>query len=162
MENPKKVTGAFALDFDKKEFSTVDAADGWRSYFMQDVSVAAYRAFRTEGLSARQRMARFTERLADCEIESAGHLSARQISFAEEISEIDGRLNFYMETNFDVDAVFGTTPTTTWRRGRCAMSWRWTCTGPMAGRNLFLTPSTPLRKRSCCGRWRRTAWSRPA
>jgi len=108
MENPKKVTGAFALDFDKKEFSTVDAADGWRSYFMQDVSVAAYRAFRTEGLSARQRMARFTERLADCEIESAGHLSARQISFAEEISEIDGRLNFYMETNFDVDAVFGT------------------------------------------------------
>lgn len=108
MESPKKVTGAFALDFDKKEFSTVDAEDGWRSYFMQDVSVAAYHAFRTEGLSARQRMARFTERLADCEIQSAGHLSARQISFAEEISEIDGKLNFYMETNFDVDAVFGT------------------------------------------------------
>lgn len=108
MENPKKVTGAFALDFDKKEFSTVDAADGWRSYFMQDVSVAAYRAFRAEGLSERQRMARFTERLADCEIGSAGHLSARQVSFAEEISEIDSRLNFYMETNFDVDAVFGT------------------------------------------------------
>ena len=108
MENPKKVTGAFALDFDKKEFSTVDAADGWRSYFMQDVSVAAYRAFRAEGLSERQRMARFTERLADCEIGSAGHLSARQVSFAEEISEIDSRLNFYMETNFDVDAMFGT------------------------------------------------------
>ena len=108
MENPKKVTGAFALDFDKKEFSTVDAADGWRSYFMQDVSAAAYRAFRTEGLSKRQRMARFTERLADCKIQSAGHLSVRQISFAEEISEIDGRLNFYMETNFDVDAMFGT------------------------------------------------------
>ena len=108
MENPKKVTGAFALDFDKKEFSTVDAADGWRSYFMQDVSAAAYRAFRAEGLSDRQRMARFTERLADCEIGSAGHLSARQVSFAEEISEIDSRLNFYMETSFDVDAVFGT------------------------------------------------------
>lgn len=108
MENPQKVTGAFALDFDKKEFSTVDAADGWRTYFMQDVSVAAYRAFRAEGLSNQQRMARFTERLADCEIGSAGHLSARQISFADEISEIDGKLNFYMETNFDVDAVFGT------------------------------------------------------
>ena len=108
MENPKKVTGVFALDFDKKEFSTVDAADGWRSYFMQDVSVAAYRAFRAEGLSDRQRMARFMERLADCKIQSAGHLSARQVCFAEEISEIDGRLNFYMETNFDVDAMFGT------------------------------------------------------
>lgn len=108
MENPKKVTGAFTLNFDKKEFSTVDAADGWRSYFMQDVSAAAYRAFRAEGLTERQRMARFTERLADCEIGSAGHLSARQVSFAEEISEIDSRLNFYMETNFDVDAVFGT------------------------------------------------------
>lgn len=108
MENPKKVTGAFTLDFDKKEFPTVDAADGWWTYFMQDVSAAAYRAFRAEGLSERQRMARFTERLADCEIESAGHLSAMQVSFAEEISEIDGRLNFYMETNFDVDAVFGT------------------------------------------------------
>lgn len=108
METPKKVTGAFALDFDKKAFSTVDSADGWRSYFMQDVSAAAYRAFRAEGLSNRQRMARFTERLADCEIGSAGHLSARQVCFAEEISEIDGRLNFYMETSFDVDAMFGT------------------------------------------------------
>lgn len=108
MENPKKVTGAFALDFDKKEFSTVDSADGWRSYFMQDVSVAAYRAFRAEGLSDRQRMARFLERLADREIGSAGHLSARQIFFAERISEIDGKLNFYMKTNFDVDAMFGT------------------------------------------------------
>ena len=48
------------------------------------------------------------ERLADSEMKSAGHLSARQVSFAEEISEIGGRLNFYMETNFDVDAMFGT------------------------------------------------------
>lgn len=108
MENPKKVTGAFALDFDKKEFSTVDAVDGWRAYFMQDVSAAAYRAFRAEGLSERQRMARFTERLADCEIGSAGHLSARQVSFAEEISEIDSRLNFYVENVLFLIARFWT------------------------------------------------------
>ena len=108
MENPKKVTGAFALDFDKKEFSSVDAEDGWRTYPMRDVSTAVYHACRAEGLSSRQRLARFTERLADSEMESAGHLSARQVSFAEEISEIDSRLNFYMETNFDVDAMFGT------------------------------------------------------
>lgn len=35
-------------------------------------------------------------------------LSEQDISFAEEISEVGNLLNFYMETNFDVDAVFGT------------------------------------------------------
>ncbi len=30
------------------------------------------------------------------------------LSFAEEISEINGLLNFYLQTDFDVDAVFGT------------------------------------------------------
>lgn len=108
LESPKKVTGVFALDFDKKEFSSVDAVCGWRTYPMRDVSTAAYHACRGEGLSNRQRLDRFTARLADCEMESAGHLSASQVSFAEEITEIDGRLNFYMETDFDVDAVFGT------------------------------------------------------
>lgn len=39
---------------------------------------------------------------------SAGRLSAGQITFADEISEIDGKLNFYIDTGFDVDAVFGT------------------------------------------------------
>ena len=32
---------------------------------------------------------------------------------AEEISEVDGLLNFYLETSFDVDAVFGTQVCTT-------------------------------------------------
>lgn len=108
MENPEKVTGAFALDFDRKEFSCVDAADGWRTYQMRDVSAAAYCAFRANGLSIWRRLQQFAERLVGCEIESAGHLSAKQISFAEEISEIGGKLNFYMETSFDVDAMFGT------------------------------------------------------
>ncbi len=35
-------------------------------------------------------------------------LSEQNISFAEEISEVGSLLNFYMETNFDVDAIFGT------------------------------------------------------
>lgn len=109
MENPKKVVGAYALDFDKKEFSYVDAADGWRTYPMRDVSTAVYHAFRAQyGVSSEHRMSRLLSKLADKEITSAGHLSARQVCFAEEISEIDGRLNFYMETSFDVDAMFGT------------------------------------------------------
>ena len=36
------------------------------------------------------------------------HLSARIFSFGDEIIEMDGKLNFYVQTEFDVDAVFGT------------------------------------------------------
>ncbi len=107
METPDKVTGVFDLDFDKREVSTVDAS-GWKTWSMQDVSSAVYHAYRMSHLSGEQYMARLLERLEGRELTSAGHLSARDISFAEEITEIDGLLDFYMETNFDVDAVFGT------------------------------------------------------
>ena len=42
------------------------------------------------------------------EITSAGHLSAQNFSFGEEIIELDGKLNFYLQADFDVDAAFGT------------------------------------------------------
>ena len=43
------------------------------------------------------------------EITSAGHLSARNFSFSDEIMmEEDGKLNFYVDADFDVDAAFGT------------------------------------------------------
>ena len=57
---------------------------------------------------AQRRQFRLMEKLADREIPSAGHLSAESIVFSDEISEINGLLNFYMETSFDVDKVFGT------------------------------------------------------
>ena len=53
-------------------------------------------------------MVRFLDRLDGKELTSTSHLSALDISFAEEISEIDGLLNFYMESCFDADTVFGT------------------------------------------------------
>ena len=108
MENTGKVTGAFELDFDKREFSAVHIMDGWKTFAMGDVSAAAYHAFRKERLNTDDRYKIFLDKLDGKEITSAGHLSAREISFADEISEIDGLLNFYMETGFDVDAVFGT------------------------------------------------------
>ena len=108
MENTGKVTGAFELDFDKREFSAVNIMDGWKTFAMGDVSAAAYHAFRKEGLSVDGRYRILLNKLDDREITSAGHLSAREINFAEEISEINGLLNFYMETSFDVDKVFGT------------------------------------------------------
>ncbi|WP_300611893.1 hypothetical protein [uncultured Oscillibacter sp.] len=107
METPDKITGVFDLDFDKREVSTVDA-DGWKTWPMQDVSTAVYHAYRKSYLRPEQYMSRFLEKLEGKELTSAGHLSVRDISFAEEISEIDSLLDFYMETNFDVDAVFGT------------------------------------------------------
>ncbi len=109
MENPQKVTGVFDLDFDKQTVSVVDPADGWQTYGMKDVSAAVYHACRKSCLRPEQYEARFMEKLADRQITSAGHLSARDILLAEEICEMDGqRLNFYLEASFDVDAVFGT------------------------------------------------------
>jgi hypothetical protein len=108
MENPDKVTGVFDLDFDRREVSTVDAGDGWKTWSMQDVSAAIYHTYRKSYLRPEQYMSRFLEKLEGKELTSPGHLSARDISFAEEISEIDNLLDFYMETSFDVDEAFGT------------------------------------------------------
>lgn len=108
MENPQKVAGVFDLDFDRQTVSVVDPADGWRTYGMKDVSAAVYYAYRKNYLDPEQYKAQFAEKLAGWQISSAGHLSTQEISFADEISEMDNLLNFYMETNFDVDAVFGT------------------------------------------------------
>lgn len=108
MENTGKITGAFELDFDKREFSAVNVMDGWKTFAMGDISKAAYQADRKAHLDSDQRWARFLDTLDGRQITSAGHLSAREVRLAEEISEVDGLLNFYLETSFDVDAVFGT------------------------------------------------------
>ena len=108
VEAPNKVTGVFDLDFDRQELSTADDVDGWKTWSMQDVSTAIYHAYRKNRLRPELYMARFLEKLEGKELTSAGHLSARDISFSEEITEVDGLLDFYMETNFDVDALFGT------------------------------------------------------
>ena len=108
MENTGKVTGAFEIDFDKREFSAVHIMDGWKTFAIGDVSVAAYHAFRKEGLNTDGRYRILMDKLDGREITSAGHLSSREITLAEEICEMNGQLNFYMETGFNVDAVFGT------------------------------------------------------
>ena len=104
-----KVAAAFDINFDRMEFSTVHPFTGWATYKLNDVSTAVWYAERCGSYEWAVRQARLVEKLAGREICSSGHLSAEDLSPAEEICEMDGhRLNFYLETGFDVDKVFGT------------------------------------------------------
>ena len=100
--------GVFDLNFDKREFSAVHIMDGWRTWAMRDVSAAVYHATRSQFASSDDKWRKLLDHLSGKEITSAGHLSARNFSFGDEIIESDGKLNFYVHTEFDVDAAFGT------------------------------------------------------
>ena len=108
MENTGKVRGVFDLNFDKREFSAVHIMDGWQTWAMRDVSPSVYHATRSRFASADEQLSKLLELLDGMEITSAGHLSARNFSFGDEIIESDGKLNFYVQAEFDVDAAFGT------------------------------------------------------
>ena len=109
MENTGKVRGVFDVNFDKREFSAVHIMDGWRTWAMRDVSPSVYHATRSHFASASEQLSKLLELLDGKEITSAGHLSARNFSFSDEIMmEEDGKLNFYVDADFDVDAAFGT------------------------------------------------------
>ena len=109
MENTGKVRGVFDVNFDKREFSAVHIMDGWRTWAMRDVSVAVYHATRSQFASSDDQWRKLLDHLSGKEITSAGHLSARNFSFSDEIMmEEDGKLNFYVDADFDVDAAFGT------------------------------------------------------
>ncbi len=104
-----RITDVLDINFDRQELSAVRSVSGWMTYRMKDVSTAVWHADRGGSYDWNVRQTRLTERLAGKEITSAGHLSAENISLAEDICEMDGqRLNFYLDTGFNVDAVFGT------------------------------------------------------
>ena len=108
MENTGKVRGVFDVNFDKREFSAVHTMDGWRTWAMRDVSPSVYHATRLRFASGDEQLSKLLELLDGKEITSAGHLSAHNFSFGEEIMELDGKLNFYVQADFDVDTTFGT------------------------------------------------------
>ena len=108
MENTGKVRGVFDVNFDKREFSAVHVMDGWRTWAMRDVSAAVYHATRSQFASSDDKWRKLLDHLSGKEITSARHLSARNFSFGDEIIESDGKLNFYVQAEFDVDAAFGT------------------------------------------------------
>lgn len=108
MEGGGQITDAYDVDLDRLELSAVRPSLGWVSYRLKDASTAVWHADRCGSYDWNVRKARFMEKLAGREIASAGHLSAKDFSFADEITADDGRLNFYLENSFDVDRVFGT------------------------------------------------------
>ena len=108
MGNTGKVRGVFDVNFDKREFSAEHIMDCWQTWAMRDVSAAVYHATRSQFASSDDKWRKLLDHLSGKEITSAGHLSARNFSFGDEIIESDGKLNFYVQTEFDVDAVFGT------------------------------------------------------
>lgn len=104
----QRVTGVYDVDLDGQEFSAVRPELGWITYRLKDVSTASWHSYRSGSYDRERRQCRLMEKLADREIPSAGHLSAESIVFSDEISEINGLLNFYMTADFDVDKMFGT------------------------------------------------------
>ena len=108
MQNTGKNRGVFDVNFDKREFSAVHIMDGWQTWAMRDVSAAVYHATRSQFASSDDKWRKLLDHLSGKEITSAGHLSARNFSFGDEIIESNSKLNFYVQTEFDVDAAFGT------------------------------------------------------
>ena len=85
MENTGKVTGVFDLDFDKREFSAVHIMDGWTTWAMRDVIPSIYQATRPRFATAEEQLRKLLNLLDGMELTSAGHLTAQDFSFSDEI-----------------------------------------------------------------------------
>lgn len=112
-----RVAGAFHIDFDKGEFSGVRLMDGWQSFQIKDICLAVSHAMRKEGADTEEQWDRLLDRLRGKEItpnsryaflEGERTLRPEEITFSGDIDQNDNLLNFYLETNFNVDEVFGT------------------------------------------------------
>ena len=108
MENTGKVTGVFDLDFDKREFSAVHIMDGWTTWAMRDVIPSIHQATSPRFTTTEEQLHKLLELLDGRELTSPGHLTAQNFSFSDEIMMENGKLNFYVQAEFDVDAAFGT------------------------------------------------------
>ena len=120
--NTGRVTGAFEIDLDRGEFSALDIRTGWHLYSVKDVCAAAYHAERKTYATIDERLNRFLDRLDGKELSprydqntlrGMRWLRPEDVSFADEISEMDSKLNFYMESFGGIDEVFGTHVCTT-------------------------------------------------
>ena len=116
-ENTGQISGVFDIHLDQGLFSAVNIHSGWHSYRVGDVYGAACYAFQNGSLSTSECWARLLERLCGRELtpdtnamklQGDKPLPVEQLRFADELTEYNGRLNFYVPVNFDPDEVFGT------------------------------------------------------
>lgn len=103
----EKIHSVLSVDMDAGSFAFLDRAQGWKRYAVRDVSTAAYHAYRMTGRPEDWARQIFREKLEGKELPRR-QLMERDVSFSDEILETDGRLSFYMNTDFPVDEVFGT------------------------------------------------------
>ncbi len=117
LDDSGRVAGAFHINFDKGEFSGLRIMDGWESYQIKDICLAVSHAMRKEGADTEEQWDRLLDRLRGKEItpnsryaflEGERSLRPEEISFSGDIDQNDNLLSFYVETNFNVDEVFGT------------------------------------------------------
>ncbi len=109
MENTGEVSGLFELNFDARTVSALNIMDGWKVYAMQDVADAAEQAFQEAEISENVRWRIFLDRLDGQELTTPSRLTARNFWFEDSIDVMDdGKLNFLLIPNFNVDEAFGT------------------------------------------------------
>ena len=75
---------------------------------MRDVIPSIYQATRPRFATAEEQLRKLLNLLDGMELTSAGHLTAQDFSFSDEILMENGKLSFYVQADFDVDAAFGT------------------------------------------------------
>ena len=78
-----RMVSALDIDLDRGEFSTLDAVNGWETYTIRDVSVAAWHANRKDGMTWGWRLSRFAEQLEGKEIATPDHLAEQDVSAQE-------------------------------------------------------------------------------
>ena len=71
MDNTGRVVGAYEIDMDKGEFTTLKIMDGWKAFQVKDVCAAASRAMRKDRMLWDDRWERFISSLDGKELTSA-------------------------------------------------------------------------------------------
>lgn len=119
MENTGRVTGAFDIDLDGGTFADLNQGE-WYVYTLRDVCTAAYHADRRSQESSAKRTEHLLNYLRGKTLPQQGYypkdyltygereLRLEDVSFADEICEEDGKLNFYLESFDGLDEVLGT------------------------------------------------------
>lgn len=79
LDNTRRITGVFDVNFDRQELSSVHIMEGWKTYSMKDVSTAAHHAYGADYLPAEQRRHRFLAYLDGREIAKVAPVPEQQL-----------------------------------------------------------------------------------